>query len=170
MEINQEKCTLRLLRQTDDKELAAVANNINVWNNLRDTLPHPYTPEDARNFINICMAASEPSVFGIIVDNKVAGTIGFTQQKDVQRYSAEIGYWLGEEFWGRGIATQALNNLTSYIFRETDIVRLFGSVFDFNTASIRVLEKAGFEQIGICHKGAFKNGRFSDFYLYEKIR
>lgn len=155
---------------SDRDSLAKHADNIKVWNNLRDHLPNPYTLADADSFIAHCSSQSPPTDFAIDISGNTVGVIGYIPRTDVERISAEIGYWVGEEFWNRGIATKVLTDFTNYIFRETNLVHLFAIVFSTNPASMRVLEKAGFNFVGKLHRAAVKNGKIIDLHIYEKLK
>lgn len=128
---------LRPWSLSDCRSLAEYANNIHVWNNLRDSFPSPYTEEDARVYIANTLTKDCVQDFAIIVDGKAVGGIGFIPQVDVERYSAEIGYWLGEPYWGCGIMSKVVSEVVEYVFATTELVRLYASVFK----SIRLPEK-----------------------------
>jgi RimJ/RimL family protein N-acetyltransferase len=146
------------------------ANNRNVWINLRDRFPHPYTDADARRWLD-CIVGQKPETnFAIAVADEAVGGIGFTLQHDVERRSAEIGYWLGQEFWGRGIATEALIAVTDYAFSNYDVCRLFAHVFDWNGPSARVLGKAGYVFEGRLRRSVIKDGKTIDQLAYAIIR
>lgn len=162
--------TFRPLRPEDRESIARAADNLRIWNCVRDHLPHPYTLADADAFIAGSMAQEPPTDFAIDIGGQAAGVIGMVRGSDVQRISAEVGFWLGEEFWGRGFATGVLTEFTRYLFSATDIVHLFATVFSFNHASMRVLEKSGFTPAGVLHRAAIKNGRIVDLHLFEKIK
>lgn len=163
-----------ILREWRDEDMASLsrhADNINVWNNLRDQFPHPYTEDDARAFFEVVKSRPYQMEFIIEVDGQAAGNMGFVPGVDVERFSAEIGYFTGEEFWGRGIMSKAVRLLVEeYIFTQTPIVRVFTAVFDFNIGSQRVLEKAGFRRLATLHKAAYKNGRFIDEIAFERVK
>lgn len=160
----------RPFTHADCESIARHANNINVWNNVRDYFPHPYTLADAGEFIAYCLSRSPQTDYAIDVDGQAVGVIGIVPRTDVQRISAEVGYWLGEDLWGKGIATKVLRDFTEYIFSTTGYVHLFATVFGTNHASMRVLEKAGFSFVGVMHKAAVKNGRMIDLHIYEKLK
>lgn len=143
---------LRPWRLSDCQSLAEYADNIRVWNNLRDGFPSPYTEEDAREYIESTLSKGCVQDFAIVIDGKAIGDIGFIPQSDVERYSAEIGYWLGEPYWGQGIMSGIVFRFVEYIFTTTELVRLYAPVFDYNTASRRVLEKCGFRLWELCVK------------------
>ena len=164
------KAAFRPFVPEDAASLARHADNINIWNNTRDYLPHPYTGRDAEEFIALASSASPMVNFAIDVDGRAVGAIGYVPLSDIQRISAEVGYWLGEEYWGRGIMSQVLADFTEYIFAETGIIHLYANVFEDNAASMRVLEKAGFTPVGVMHRAAVKNGRVIDLHYYEKLK
>ena len=164
--------TLRPFRDGDETSLVANANNIKIFNNVKDTFPHPYTHDDAMWWINTNKQAENSSTcFAIDLNGNVVGAIGIIIGSDIQRVTAEVGYWLGENYWGKGIATEALKQTTDYVFTNfPDLVRLWAAVFEYNKPSMRVLEKVGFELEGIRKKGAIKNGVVIDEYVYVKFR
>ena len=154
------------------KDLAFALNNLNVLNNLRDGLPYPYTENDALGFIKAMLAADKTKTFAyaIIYRGKCVGSIAAFRQGNIHYRTAEIGYYVGEEFWGKGIATAALRELSDFIFENTDIIRLYAEPFAYNKGSCRVLEKAGFEREGVLKSNAFKCGVVQDMVLYAKIK
>jgi len=154
----------------DREAIVRHANNRNVWINLRDRFPHPYTHADARNWLDSVVGTNPETNFAIAVDDEAVGGIGFTVQPDVGVRSAEIGYWLGEEFWGRGIATEALIAVTDYAFKNYDLCRLYAHVFEWHPGSARVLEKAGYEFEGRLKKSVTKNGQTIDQLMYAMVR
>lgn len=162
--------TLRTWRREDAPSLAGQLNNKKIWDNCRDSLPYPYTLENARAFIDSIQRKEGIHDFCIEVDGQAVGNIGFIPESDVQRFNAEMGYLIGEPYWNRGIVTDAIKEAVKYYFDHTDKVRLFAFVFDGNIPSMRVLEKAGFTKIGVMKKAVFKNERFLDVHSYEKIK
>ena len=170
MELRLRSCSVRSWRWADRDAIVRHANNRNVWINLRDQFPHPYTPTDARTWLEMVIDRQPETNFAIAVDDEAVGGIGFTLQMDVARRSAEIGYWLGEEVWGRGIATDALRAVTDYAFSEFEICRLYAHVFEWNPASARVLEKAGYEFEGRMRKSVTKVGQTIDQLMYACVR
>jgi RimJ/RimL family protein N-acetyltransferase len=154
----------------DRDSIVHYANNRNVWINLRDRFPHPYTTNDARRWLECVVGQRPESNFAIAIMDQAVGGIGFTVQPDVGHRSAEIGYWLGEEFWGRGITTEALIAVTDYAFSNYDVCRLYAHVFDWNGASARVLEKAGYTYEGRLRKSVTKAGKTIDQLMYAMIR
>jgi ribosomal-protein-alanine N-acetyltransferase len=170
VELKLGKCTLRGCQTGDEESLVRNANNRNVWINLRDVFPHPYTLVDARNWIQRASTEAPVRNFAIVVDGKAVGGIGFIPREDVYRKSAEIGFWLGEEYWGRGIMTEALRAVTEYAFANFDLCRLYAGVFEWNLASMRVLEKAGYKLEARLKKAVTKEGKTIDEFLYAIVR
>jgi len=170
MEIPLERCTLRPWRRGDEETLVRGANNRKVWLNLRDAFPHPYTLADAFAWIDRCMEQVPPRGLAIEVGGEACGSIGVFPFEDVHRRSAEIGYWLAEPHWNRGIATEAVAAMTEHAFRELDIVRIQAAVFEWNPASMRVLEKCGYEREGWLRQSVWKDGQLIDSALYAKLR
>ena len=155
---------------TDVKALARHANNREIWLNLNEGFPHPYTLDDAKDFIS-SQRKVEPVVnFAVASDHEAFGGIGLRLGTDVARKSAEVGYWLGEAYWGRGIATAALRAVVDYAFATFDLARIHAGVFEWNPASRRVLEKAGFSFEARLRKAVFKDERIIDQLLYALVR
>ncbi|MCY4616182.1 MAG: GNAT family protein [Chloroflexi bacterium] len=169
MHIDIGEWQVRSHRADDAESLARYANNRNVSRNLRDAFPFPYTLTDATEWLGHAIERSPESNWAIASATEVIGGIGLTFGSDVHRRSAEIGYWLGEPFWGRGIATAALIAVTEYAFAEHDLVRLHAGVFEWNPASARVLEKAGYVLEGRLRKSVTKDGQTIDQLLYARI-
>jgi RimJ/RimL family protein N-acetyltransferase len=161
---------VRSWERRDRDAIVRHANNRNVSINLRDRFPYPYTINDARTWLDIVAGIKPETNFAIDVAGEAVGGIGFTLQPDVGHRSAEIGYWLGEAFWGRGITTDALRAVTDYAFAKFDICRIFAHVFEWNGASARVLEKAGYTLEGRLRKSVTKNGQTIDQLMYAVIR
>jgi RimJ/RimL family protein N-acetyltransferase len=170
MERKLSRCTLRSWRRGDEASLVRHADNRNVSRNLKDRFPSPYTPVDAEAWITYSIAQRPDTSLAIAMDDAVVGGIGIDVGTDVFRRSAEIGYWLGEPFWGRGIATEALGAMTEYAFEHFDICRLEAGVFEWNPASMRVLEKNGYVLEGRARLGIVKDGRLGDRLLYALVR
>ncbi len=160
---------LRSYRVKDAPALARYASNRNISRNMRDTFPYPYALSDADDWISLVMQQSPEANFAITSTDELIGGIGLTFRDDIHRRSAEIGYWLGEAFWGRGIATAALRALTDHAFANHDIVRLDASVFEWNPASMRVLEKVGYVLEGRLRKSITKDGQTIDEFLYARV-
>jgi RimJ/RimL family protein N-acetyltransferase len=170
MEIELEQCTLRRWRQGDEQSLARHANNYKIWRNVRDRFPHPYTLEDAHGWISEASLDETPTNFAIVVDGAAVGGIGLIFHDDIHRHTAEIGYWLGEEFWGRGIVTEAVRAVSDWAFAHFDLRRIYAGVIEWNQASARVLEKAGFQFEGRMRKAVTKEGVTMDELLYALVR
>ena len=163
--------TIRHFRTGDADPLARLANDREVWLGLRDLFPHPYAIDDAHRFIAFAMGLTPPTLFAIDVDGALAGGIGFTPRTDVERIGAEVGYWVGREFWGHGIATAALQQLTAHAFAaQPELRRLFAVPFAANVASARVLAKAGFVREGTLRQSVIKDGRVQDQLMYAVLR
>lgn len=167
--MNSDKIALRPFDTTDREALAKLCNNKKIWDHVRDYLPYPYTLSDADSFIAFCQSLTPTQNFAITYEGRFAGTIGIEPQKDVYKLSAELGYWIGEPFWGKGIATQAVNLITTYGNEKLGLIRFFSSVFEFNKASMRVLEKAGFQKEGIAKKAIIKNNIIWDEHKYALV-
>lgn len=159
---------LRSLHPDDAPSLAALANNKNVWDRVRDYFPFPYTVSDAREFIATAQESAPPLSLALEYEGQFCGVIGLMPQTDVNRKTAEIGYWLGEPYWKQGLATEAVRQMCEYGF-GLGFARLQAAVFDFNQASMRVLEKNGFVKEGIFRRSVYKNGRFLDEHWYGKL-
>lgn len=161
---------MRNWKWVDRDAIVRHANNKNIWLNLRNRFPYPYTERDARGWLDSVVEVKPATNFAIAVEGEAVGGIGFVVEQDVACRSAEIGYWLGEEFWGRGIATDALIAVTQYAFSTYDLCRLHAHVFEWNRASARVLEKAGYALEGRLRKSVTKNGQTIDQFVYASIR
>jgi len=163
------KVILREWKKSDADALAQMANNKKIWDNVRDRLPYPYTKKDAKEWLALVKSQKTVTTFCIEADGQIAGSIGFTLKEDVYRKNVEIGYFIGEHFWGKGIATQAVSQIIEYIQRNFDVVRIYAEVFEYNKASMRVLEKNGFYLESIRKKGALKNDKIIDDYVWVKL-
>lgn len=161
--------TIRRLKRSDKVRMAEIANNEKVAANLRDAFPSPYTVEDAQKFISMCLRQEPYEVFAIEFEGEYVGNIGLHRQSDVYRKTAELGYFIGEPYWHRGITPRAVNLICEYGFRELDVIKIFSGVFSFNTASQRVLEKCGFTLEAVLKAAVIKNGKICDEYRYARI-
>lgn len=170
MEISLIQCKLRPWLLEDRDSLIYNANNRKVWINLRDRFPYPYTTRDAETWLNLVSGVVPLTQFAIEVDNKAVGGIGFIPNDDVHCIQAEIGYWLGEEYWGRGITTAALSAVTEYAFSNFNLIKIFAGVFEWNSVSIRVLEKAGYEFEARLKKCILKDSKIIDQLIYSKFK
>ncbi|MEO5895244.1 MAG: GNAT family protein [Vicinamibacterales bacterium] len=163
------RCVVRPWRKGDAQSLVRHANNANIAKYLRDAFPNPYTKSDARAFLKRATAASDPTNLAIEFGGEAVGAVGYLPGRDVERYSAEIGYWLGEDFWGRGIVTEALQLVTGHAFSELNFLRLFALPFADNAASVRVLEKAAYVREAVLRASSVKAGVPKDQLLYARI-
>lgn len=163
---------IRKWELADAKDLAAAISNKNVQDHLRDGLPYPYTEQDGTEFISAMLAADENDTFAfaITADGKVIGSIGAFRQGNIHRQTAELGYYISEKYWGKGIMTEAVNQLCNYVFSHTDIIRIYAEPFAHNIGSQRVLEKAGFQYEGTLRANAVKNGKIVDMKMYAKVK
>ena len=157
---------LRMLKMTDKQQLATLLNNKKIWDNMRDIIPFPYTEKDAEAFIEIVKGDAQQQVFAIEFNSEFCGIISLILQKDIYIKSAEIGYWIGEPFWNRGITSKAVALMTQLGFEKYNINRIFAGVFEYNIASTRVLEKNGYVREGLFKKAILKNGKMWDEYIY----
>lgn len=165
-------CIIREWRMEDKRDLAAMLNNKNILNNLRDGLPYPYTVKDAEEYITAMLSADKTKTFAfaITLDDVVIGSIGVFRCDNIHSRTAEMGYYIGESYWGKGYGTSAVKQISKYIFEHTDIIRIFAEPFAYNTASCRVLEKAGFQFEGTLHSNAVKNGKVVDMKMYALVK
>lgn len=161
---------LRAPRREDAETLARHANDRRIWLNTSNRFPHPYTVDDARRYIASVRADATPVQFVIDVDGSAVGAIGFRPGDDVSFRSAEIGYWLGVEHWGKGLVSAAVPAVTAYGFGTLDYLRIFGRVFARNAASARILEKAGYVLEGTMRCSVVKDGELLDELLYARVR
>lgn len=168
MEFHLQHSLLRPWRSGDEISLERHANNRKVWINVRDHFPHPYTRGDAIRWVQHASMNLTETVFAIVVDGAAVGSIGLVAKDDVYRKSMEIGYWLAEEYWNRGIVTEAVGAVSEYAFQQFGIVRLFADIFEWNTASTRVLEKNGFVFEARLKKAVIKDGIIADVLMYAK--
>lgn len=166
------KCNIRKWKLSDAKDLAVALSNRKIQDNLRDGLPYPYTEQDGADYISSMLSANENDTFAfaITVDNKVVGSIGVFRQENIHRQTAELGYYVAEEYWGRGIMTEAVKQICEYVFCKGDILRIYAEPFAYNAASCRVLEKAGFQYEGTLRSNAVKNGKVIDMKMYSLLK
>lgn len=167
--MNTYKISLRKFTLKDANSLAEYANNREIWLNLRDIFPYPYTIADAKHFIESKINKTNPLLnFAIDYKGFAIGSIGVIPQTDVFSISAEIGYWIGQPFWGNGFATEAVNLMTGYLFSNfSEIEKIYALVFSTNKASMRVLEKAGFEKEAALKRALKKDGNILDLSYYS---
>ncbi len=166
------KCKIRKWKLSDAKDLAVVFSNRKIQDNLRNGLPYPYTEQDGLSFISDMLSANENETFAfaITIDNKVIGSIGVFRQGNIHRQTAELGYYIAEEYWGKGIMTEAVKQICKYVFDKSDIIRIYAEPFAYNIASCRVLEKAGFQYEGTLRNNAVKNGKIIDMKMYSLLK
>jgi ribosomal-protein-alanine N-acetyltransferase len=162
--------TIRPWRLDDAESLAKHANNRKVWLALRDLFPHPYTIQDAHEFLQRATSEQPTTKFCIEVDGAAVGGIGIRLGQDVHRHTATLGYWLGEKFWGRGIVTEAVAALSDFWFENFPLRRISAEVFANNPASARVLQKAGFVFEGRLQNNVIKDAKLLDSLLYAKTK
>ena len=170
MELIKGDIKLRNFRKSDSPRMAELANNEKISRNLRDGFPHPYTLQHAEDFIDRCIALDPPTIFAIEYRGEYVGNIGLVKGNDVYRKSAEVGYFIGEEYWNKGIASAALLLACDYAFMNLDVVRIHAGVYEHNLASQKVLEKCGFVKEGIFAKAVFKQEKYWNEVRYAKLR
>ena len=166
------ECQLRKWRAEDTANLAAALNNRNILKNLRDGLPYPYTKKDADDFIAAMLGADadETYAFAIAVEDNVIGSIGAFRKDNIHRCTAEMGYYIAEPFWGKGLGTSAIQLMCRYLFGHTDLIRIFAEPFAYNLASCRILEKNGFICEGTLRSNAVKDGKILDMRMYSLLK
>jgi len=165
-----QSCILRPWRWTDRSSLALHANNRNVSINLKDEFPWPYTLKDADNFLTISADKPLTSFAAIEFEGEAIGGIGLEPYSDINRFGAELSYWLAEKHWGKGIGTEVVRAYTEYIFQQTDYLRLVALVLGWNRASVKVLEKCEFLLEGRMQKACFKANEWTDQLLFAKLK
>lgn len=161
---------LRRFLYGDAAALAKHGSNYKIAHNLRDSFPHPYTIEHARNWIRHVKENENQTRFIIDFHGEAIGEIGFVPQLDVHRFAAEIGYWMSEDHWGKGVGSKALAAACNYAFSKASIVRLFADVVEHNKGSCRILEKCGFQLEGVFRNHIFKEGEFYDQFVYALLK
>lgn len=163
---------LRAWKKEDAESVAVAANNEKIARNLRNVFPYPYTLADAEWYVNDCIVHGEEHQItrAIVVDGKAVGSIGIFVKDDVYEKSGELGYWLAEECWGKGIMTEAVKKICREAYDKFDIVRIFAEPFAHNMGSRRVLEKAGFTCEGIMRDGVFKGGMVYSYCMYSLLK
>ncbi len=161
---------VRSWSKDDLKSLMKHADNAKIAANLRDQFPHPYTRRDGIDFLEYAQTQAPECSFAIEYEGEAVGGVGFLIGRDIARLSAEMGYWLTEELWGRGIATRVVEAMSEWAFESYGLTRVFATAFAHNAASIRVLEKAGFVREGTMRRSAIKNGMILDQILFAKVR
>ena len=170
MRLNFPGGAVRSWEPTDAPALAHHANDRAIWRNLKDRFPNPYSLANAEWFIEHCRTETPESAFAIVVDDEAIGSIGFEHRGDIWRRSVELGYWLAQPYWGRGITTNVVKAMTEWAFDAWSINRVWAGVFAWNPASARVLEKAGYVYEGRLHQSAVKDGELVDELIYAVVR
>ena len=165
-------CKIRKWKLTDAKDIAIALSNKKIQDNLRDGLPYPYSEQDGIDFISSMLSANEDETFAfaITLDDKVIGSVGVFRQQNIHRQTAEMGYYIAEEYWGKGIMTDAVKQICEYEFKNSDILRIYAEPFAYNTGSCRVLEKAGFQYEGTLRNNAVKNRKVIDMKMNSLLR
>ena len=163
---------IRKWKIEDKSDLAKALNNKNILDNLRDGVPYPYTENDAEDFISAMLSADPDKTFAfaITLEDKVIGSIGIFRQENIHNRTAELGYYISEEYWGKGYMTEAVKQACGFVFENTDIIRIYAEPFAYNTGSCRVLEKAGFVYEGTLRSNAYKNGNVVDMKMYALVK
>jgi RimJ/RimL family protein N-acetyltransferase len=161
--IETKRLKLRPLTLSDSKDIAKAANNKEIYDKTL-TIPYPYRLADAKSWLRSLKGADDKAVFGIELDGQIVGVVSLNGIKE--KHMAEIGYWLAEEHWGKGIISEAVEALVEYGFDELDLVRIYGKAFLFNPASGKVMEKCGFKKGGTLKKEAQKEDKFLDCNIY----
>lgn len=162
--------SIRKWELSDAADLAAALSNKRVQDNLRDGLPYPYTQQDGTDYIRTILSMEDSFIFAVTADGKAIGNVGVLRQQNIHRRTAELGYYIAEEYWGRGIMTEAVKQVCAYVFDRSDIVRIYAEPFSYNAASCRVLEKAGFQYEGTLRSNAIKNNRVIDMKMYSLLK
>jgi len=170
MELKGTTFILRQWQAGDEISLQQQANNSHISRYLFDRFPYPYTLADAKNWVMTHNDQDPVTNFAIIINDQVAGAIEFSPDNDIHRKTAVLGYWLGQDFWSKGITTEAVALITNYAFKNSDIIRIQASVNDNNPASMRVLEKAGFKKEGILKNAIVKYNEIMDEHLYALLK
>jgi RimJ/RimL family protein N-acetyltransferase len=170
MQLVLERCTVRPWRLDDAESVARQANNRKIWLGVRDLFPHPYTIQDAHEFLQRALSEQPEMKFCVEIEGAAVGGIGVHPGQDVHRHTATVGYWLGETFWGRGIMTEAVTAVTDFCFENFPLRRISAEVFANNPGSARVLEKAGFSLEGCLKNNVLKDGKLLDSLLYAQTR
>jgi RimJ/RimL family protein N-acetyltransferase len=161
--------TIRKFNPTDVPSVAFYANSRKVWEGVRDIFPHPYTEKDALEFIQFANSCERDVIRAIDVNGKAIGAVGLHFKADIHRFNCEIGYWLGEDFHGKGIATKVVSQMVLMAFEKYNLLRVYAEVFSSNPASVRVLEKNGFTLEAKFYKAIVKDNKLLDLLVFSKI-
>lgn len=165
-----DSCILRRWNISDAAVMRGHADNFNIACNLRDGFPHPYTMDDAIRWLTGAVDNHTDWLLAITINDEAIGSIGVIFNGDIFRLSADIGYWLSEEHWNKGIITECVTVLTKHVFDTTDIIRIQAGILEHNAASMRVLEKAGYHLEAVHKNAIIKNGVIEDEYLYVRLK
>jgi [ribosomal protein S5]-alanine N-acetyltransferase len=168
LKTKNDELLLRSWDMNDARSLRNYADNHHIWKFMRDEFPHPFTLADAQLYIRTVCRKNHETRFAVVYRDEVIGDIHLTVHDDIRRYSAVLGYWLGEPFWNRGLMTEAVRRITGYAFESLKLARVYAKLFSTNTSSQKVLEKAGYHQEGLLKKAVFKENAFYDQLLYAK--
>lgn len=162
---------LRDWQMPDDiAPLVKYGNNRNIWINLTDRFPHPYEEKNAKEWLKYVTATDQEKVYAIATPDEAIGAVGIHYRQDVDRLGAELGYWLGQPFWGQGVVTSAVRKVVEITFETTNLIRIYARVFAPNVASVRVLEKAGFELEGRLRNAVIKDDVIMDLFVYATLK
>jgi ribosomal-protein-alanine N-acetyltransferase len=170
MELKFRDCMIRSWKEEDASSILKYANNRKIWLNLRDGFPHPYTLDDAKQFITKSGAKDPETFFAIASSKEAIGSIGFGIGQDVHRYTAELAYWLAEPYWNKGIITEVIRIVTEYAFETFKLIRIYAEPYASNPASSKVLEKCGFQYEGRLKASVYKDGKVLDQLMYSKTK
>ena len=170
MQLMLKRCTIRPWRLDDAESVARHANSRKIWLAVRDVFPHPYTIQEAHEFLHQATNEQPEMKFCIDIEGAAVGGIGVHPGQDVYRHTATLGYWLGEQFWGHGIMTEAVSAVTNFCFGKFPLRRISAEVFANNPGSARVLEKASFKFEGRLRNNVFKDGQVLDSLLYARTK
>lgn len=168
--ITLNQIVLRDLKSIDIYSLTRNANNKKIWNNMRNSFPYPFTIEDAVTLINSINSKISKTIKAIDFKGELIGVVSLHIKEDIFRFNGEIGYWIGEKYWGRGVGTKVVELMSIYGFEELGLNRIYAQVFEDNLASMIVLEKNGYKKEGTLRQAIFKNGQFLNNIIYAKLR
>lgn len=168
--IEGSRFTLRPFTAKDAASLARYANNRKIWANVRDAFPHPYTLKHAIDFIDFLQHNDQEKVFAIEMEGEAVGSVGLKAKTDVYRLNRELGFWLGEPFWGQGIMSEAVGLVVDYAFLKTDAIRLTAEVYDHNQGSMHVLEKNDFRREAVLRQAVIKDKKVEDLHIFALLK
>lgn len=160
---------LRPWVKSDVQDIVRHADNINIWNNMRDGFPHPYTSAEAEKWIDMCLSNITDVLLAIEVGSVAVGGAGLIRKSDVYSKNMEIGYWLSEDYWNKGIVSEVVAALTEHAFVKLGMKRVYAAVFEYNSASMRILEKSGYKSEAVLKSSVYKNSRFYDEHIYSVL-